>query len=410
MIIQKIFAEEIFNAQGLPTLQCTIELENGQVIKSSIPAGFTSPKDATPYAYDKNNRIIQERMQDAIADINNIIVPMLIKQPLNVLSMDSALMDLAITAPHRTIGSNTTLAVSIALFKAQAAAEGSQLFQFIQSISGTEKIQIPKILVSLFECRTHQAPQEFKEILVIPNQTESFEAALHSAILLHHHAKNILEIKHLATTTGQYGSFSAPSLSINELFTLVDEIIQTIPQHTYQLGLNIQANDIFNLATNTYTWEQQALTSNALVEKYQTLIRQNPSITYLQDAIADKDTPGWKLLTEELQNHTTLAADSIFGANPMKIRWGILQKIANMVIIKPEYLGTISQTIAAIDACKYHKKLFCIAGDTMGTHDTFISDLACATGATGLKAGAPFGSEHMAKYNRLLEIERFLQI
>ncbi|MEI7670011.1 MAG: hypothetical protein WCJ33_08005, partial [Pseudomonadota bacterium] len=388
MNITRIFAEEIFNAQGLPTIQCSIELESGQTVKSSIPSGFDQPLGAAAYVYDTNNRIIQERMHRSINYINDTIAPMFMHQPINALGMDNFLMEL----DSATIGSNTTLVVSMALFKAQAAAEGLQLFQFLQTISGTEKVFLPKPLTSIFQCRTDQSITEIKEVLVIPHQN-SYENNLHAAILLHHHTKKILQVKQHATTTGHYGSFAPQFTSIDEIFTLLQSITQTIPDHTYEFGLHIAAQDLYDQATNIYSWDKQALSPQALIENYSTLIQKYPSITYLQDPMAQDDHAGWKMLTQELSPLIKIAGDKIFSSNPMKIRWGILHRIANMTIIKPEYLGTVSKTIAAIDACKNNNRAHIIAGDRMGTSDSFVSDLAVGTGAAFLKAGAPYGSE-----------------
>jgi len=408
-VIQKVFAEEIFNAQGLPTIQCTIELSNGQIIKSSIPSGFTTPESATPYAYDNNNRLIQQRMQQAIAYINNNIVPLLIKNPVNALLMDSQLMDLHVTQPDDALGSNTTLVVSIALFKAQAASENIQLFQLLQSISGTAQVSIPQPLVSLFELRQPNSLQDIKEIVAFPaHKNTTYQQQLHSMIMLHHHAKKILEIRNLSTNTGLYGSFAPNINNFHEILDVITKTIQTLPEQAYQFGLNIAANDLYDPSTKTYHWNNEAVTSNMLINDYDSLLKAHPHIAYLQDAIASQDSAGWKQLSSQLPLSVYDAADQIFGTNPMKIRWGILQKIANIVVIKPEYISTISQTLAAIDACKNNNKAFLISGDSLGTNDNFISDLAVGTGATFLKAGAPSGSEHMTKYNRLLEIERLL--
>ena len=151
MIIQNIFAQEIFTAQAVPTIQCTIELANGVHVKNSIPAGFNTPHAAIAYAYD-SERIVQQRMQQSIEFINNTIAPLFVGKPINALAMDSALMDLHVNHADN-LGSNTTLVISLSLFQAQAQAEGIQLYQLLQSISGTQKIHIPRPLVSIFECR-----------------------------------------------------------------------------------------------------------------------------------------------------------------------------------------------------------------------------------------------------------------
>lgn len=409
MIIQKIFAEEIFNAQGFPTIQCSIVLENGTLIQSSIPSSFETPDNAIPYVYDADNRIVQQRMQQSIEYINKTIVPMFMKQSINALAMDSRLIDLHASSHDINIGSNTTLVVSITLFKAQAAAEGIEPFQLLQSISGSAQSVIPQPLTSLMHFRNHDNLQEIKELLAFPSdKNQSYEEQLHSMIMLHHHTKKILELKKHSSATSPYGSFVPAIKSIGELFEIIAEIKDTLPTKSYEFGLNISANELYDPTTETYTWQGQALTSHKLISLYQALLATHPDITYIHDGMATKDVQGWKLLSSKLSSKVHNAGDNVFGTSPMRIRWGILQKIANIVVIKPEYISTISQTLAAIDACKNNDKQFLIVGDTLGTHDTFISDLAVGTGATFLKAGAPYGSEHMAKYNRLLEIERIL--
>lgn len=410
-IVKKIIAEEIFTAQGYPTIQCTIELSSQKIIKSSIPAGFIAPQQAMQYAYDNNNRIIHQRMQQAIEYINTTIAPLLINQPINALLMDSQLMDLHATQTNDALGSNTTLVISMALFKAQAASENIELFEFLQSISGTKQAALPQPLISIFECRLLHATSNIKELLAFPakNETHSYQEQLHNMIMLYHHVKKILELQKLPTSTGHFGSFTTQLSDFHELLNIINKAIQLLPQHNYQLGLNIDADNLHDPTTNTYTVNQQIMTPAMLIHTYEEILQTHHNIIYIQDALAAVDTTGWQQLSAQLQSNIYNAAGEIFGTNPMKIRWGIMKKIANMIIIKPEYIGTISQTLAAIDACKNNNKAFLIASDNFATNDAFVSDLAAGTGAVFLKAGAPFGSEHMTKYNRLLEIERLLQ-
>ena len=406
MVIKKIFAEEIFNAQGFPTIQCSMHLENGVTVKSSLPAGFQAPETASMYAYDTNNRIIQERMLTSVNFINQQIAPLLVNQPINALAMDSKLMDLQISHSQENLGSNTTLVVSMTLFKAQAAAEKIELFQLLQSISGTSKINLVKPITSIFECIRTEKFKDFKEILALPtDDTQSYEKQLHGLILLHHHTQKILELKNISIAHGSYGSFVIYNKKMDEIFAFLKEIEQTLPNYHYEYGINVAADELYDQKTGTYIVHNKALIHSSLIEEYQNLIQEYPSITMLYDPIADKDIVGWQEITQKL-NTTELVADHIFGSNPLKIRWGIMKKIGDIVAIKSEYINTISQTLAAIDACKNNKKLFMICADRFGTADNFAADLAAATGATYLKAGAPFGVEHIAQYNRLLEIER----
>lgn len=403
MIIKKLFAQEIFNAQGFPTIQCSIYLENGAVVKSSIPTSFKTPSTASAYSYDIDNQIIEKRMTGSIRFINEQIAPRFINQPINALAMDSQLMDLQIQ--HDNLGSNTTLVVSIALFKAQAAAEKIELFQLLQSISGTPKVNKVQPLTSLFESRQ---TTDFKEILVLAqDDTQSYEEQIHSLIVLHHHAQKILEIKKIAITHGSYGSFVLSEQNIETIFNLIQEIESTLPTYHYEYGINVAADEIYDPKTSTYVIHNKALIQSTLIAEYQKIITQYPQISLLYDPISDKDLAGWQEITQKLSS-TNLIADHVFGSNPLKIRWGIMKKIGDIVAIKSEYVNTVSQILAAIDACKNNKKEFMITSDRFGTDDTFNADLAVATGAKYLKAGAPFGSEHIAQYNRLLEIERIL--
>jgi enolase len=408
MIITKILAQEIFNAQGFPTIQCTIHLASGVVVKSSIPTGFQAPSTASAYSYDIDNRIIHERMLKSINFIHEQIAPRFLNQPINALVMDSVLMDLQVNHDDKNLGSNTTLVVSMALFKAQAAAEKIELFQLLQSISGTSKITKVQPLTSIFECIRTENFKDFKEILALSaDDTKSYEEQLHSLILLHHHTQKILELKNIPVVHGSYGSFVISDTKMHELFSILEETEKTLPTHRYEYGINLEANEIYDQKTNTYILNNKAFVHTTLIQEYQKLILEHPNISLLYDPIADKDVAGWQEITSKLTD-TNLVADHIFGSNPLKIRWGIMKKIGDIVAIKSEYVNTISQTLAAIDACKNNKKEFMITSDRFGTDDSFSTDLAVATGAKYLKAGAPFGAEHITKYNRLLEIERIL--
>lgn len=406
MIIKKVHAEEIFTAQAHPTIQCTITLENNQVVQSSIPSGHKQQPYAAQYLYDSENRLQKKGMLEAVDFINSTIAPRLVNQPVNALLMDSMLMDLDTTPTKSEIGANTTLAVSYAIFKAQAAMENIELFQLLQSISGSKQSSIPTPVFSIMQGRTGQIQQKIQEFLLIP-QENSCEKNLEAASLFFHHARKILSIKKYSTSVSSYGSFSLP-LSMSEIFHLLKEILKTLPEHSYHLGLNVSASDLYDSETNTYHWHDQALISEELIKLYKTIIKEHPQISYIQDGMAQQDLTGWKALTQELPNDVCIAGDSVFGSNSMQIRKGILQNIANATIIRPECIGTVSQTIAAIDACKNNKRNFIIAADGCQTQETFCSDLSVATGAHFFKAGNLCRSEFTAKYNRLLTISRMI--
>lgn len=404
MNIKKIYAEEIFNAQSAPTLQCTITLSSNQVVRSSIPSGFKQQPFAATYLHDSGDR--KKGMREAADYINTTVAPILIDQPINALAMDSLLMDLDTTQAKSTVGANTTLVVSYAIFKAQAAMESIELFQLLQSISGTQKSSIPRPIFSIFQGRTGQIQQPIKEFLLIP-QEDSIEKNIEAASLLYHHTRKLLSIKKYSTAVSSFGSFALP-LTMSETFHLIKDIFKTLPEYTYNIGLNVSASDLYDAETKTYHWHDQAIIGLELLKLYQTLIKEHPYISYIQDGMAQLDQSGWKTITEELPSHIYLAGDTVFGSNAMQIRKGILQKIANCTIIRPEAIGTVSQTLAAIDACKNNDRNFIIAADTGETDETFCSDLSVGTGAQFFKAGNICRAEFTKKYNRLLTISKLM--
>lgn len=406
MTIKKVFAEEIYTAYGIPTIQCSITLANNQKVTSAIPAGFPQLDNSAIYRYDQSEQLFKKGMSEACDYINSTIAPLFEGKPVNVLAMDSELMDLDLHPKKATVGANTTLAVSTAIFKAQAASENIELFELLQSISGSKQIKIPQPIFSIFEGRTSKSQSDIKEVLLIPQEKE-FSKNLKAGVMAQHHTKKLLSLQKQPSFTGSYGSFAPFFSTIQETLNILLDILKTLP-YTYQAGINVLASELYDQDTKTYHWNNRALLCQDLILEYKKLIQQFPLISYIQSGIADADKEGWQNLTSSLQA-INIVADSTFCTNPMLIRKGVLDNISNTVMIRPEHIGTVSQTIAAIDACKKNKRSFIIASDQGATNDTFTSDLAVGTNADFIKSGGVFGGEHIAKYNRLLVINSYLE-
>ena len=193
--------------------------------------------------------------------------------------------------------------------------------------------------------------------------------------------------------------------SVLELFK---KTIGTIDTFSYKIGIDVAATELYDKQTNTYQWHQETVTSNQLIDIYKKLIA-DYSISLIEDGLSEYDVEGWQNMTASLNEQISIVGDDIFTTNPMRIRKGVLKKISNAVLIKPNQIGTVSQTLAAIDICKHKGLKFVISHRSGETNDTFISDLAVGTAADYIKAGAPSRGERVAKYNRLLEIERVLK-
>ena len=389
MIIKNLEAREIFSGDTLPTIEVIITLENNQEIKSSTPTST----DQLNYKYDSESRLLSKGMKNSVKFINEKIAPMIIGNQLNALAMDSILMDLR---DEVEVGDNTTLAVSYALFKAQSINENGNLFELLQSISGSKKSNIPKPLISAIK-----NSGDFKEFLIIP-QEDSISEDIDAAATFFHHAKQLLKTKKIESTTTSNGSLFL-NLNDQETINFIIEIFKTIPNYTFQTGITVDADKFYDQGTSLYKINDTAILSNDLIENYKKLISDYPFITYLGDCMATSDTEGWKKITTEL-DQITIAGDYVFKSDGMKIRKGILKQIGNCTIIRPELIGTVSRTIAAINACKKHAREFIIAADSGQTCETLCTDLSSGTEAKYLKGGGISHSEYISNYNRLLKI------
>lgn len=408
MKIKKVQAYEIFNSRGLPTIECEIVLENNKSITASVPSGASTGSKEVHELRDGDSRLFGQGVQKAINFINETVAPKLVDQPINALAMDSILMDLDTSPLKETVGGNTTLAVSIAIFKAQAASEDIELFQFLQSISGTEQAKMPTPLFNVINGGAHANNNvDVQEFMIIPEEG-SFKKNMEAGVTFFHYLKKILDNQNQLTTVGDEGGFAPMMLNVESVFELFKKTLSTISNFSYKIGIDVAATELYDKKTNTYQWEQETVTAEQLTTIYADLIKKYP-ITLIEDGLSEYDEDGWKQMTAELGGQISLVGDDIFTTNPMRIRKGVLRKISNAVLIKPNQIGTVSQTLAAIDICKHKNLDFVISHRSGETNDTFISDLAVGTAARYIKAGAPSRGERVAKYNRLLAIERILE-
>lgn len=407
MKIKKLEAYEIFNSRGLPTIECAIVLENDKKITASVPAGASTGSKEALELRDGDERIFGKGVQKAIDYINNTIAPLLVGEEINALAMDSKIMDLDTTPLKEKVGGNTTLAVSMAIFKAQAASENIELFQLIQSISGTEKAKMPTPLFNVINGGAHANNNiEVQEFMVIPEE-KTFKKNMESGVTFFHYLKRILDNQKQLTTVGDEGGFAPMMPDTKSVLELFKKTFSTISTFSYKIGIDVAATELYDKKTNTYQWNQETVTAEQLIEIYSELINLYP-ISLIEDGLSEYDENGWKKMTESLKDKISIVGDDIFTTSPMRIRRGVLRKISNAVLIKPNQIGTVSQTLAAIDICKHKNLEFVISHRSGETNDTFISDLAVGTAADFIKAGAPSRGERVAKYNRLLAIERVL--
>ena len=407
MKIAKLYAYEIFDSRGLPTIECCIQLENNKKIFASAPSGASiGSQEALEKRDHDPKRLLGKGVLDAIAYINDVIAPLFINQDINALAMDSQLMDLDTHPRKLTIGANTTVAVSIALFKAQAEAEGIELFELLQSISGTENINMPIPMFNVINGGAHANNNlTVQEYMIIP-KVETIKESIEAAVVFYHHLKKILDNAGKSTSVGDEGGFSPDMESDQAAIDLLMDTMKTIDQFKYEIALDVAASEFYDETTKIYKLKvEKSLTSKDMIAKYEDWCQKYPIVS-IEDGLAETDVEGWQLLTKTLGETVQLVGDDIFVTNPMKIRKGVLKKISNAVLIKPNQIGTVSQTIAAIDACKNNERTVVVSHRSGETNDTFICDLAVGTAAKYIKTGAPCRGERISKYNRLLAMSR----
>ena len=412
MNITNLYAYEIFDSRGLPTIECSIHLANGKKVYASAPSGASVGKQEALELRDNDPaRFAGKGVLHAIAIINDTIAPKFIGQPINALAMDSILMDLDTHPQKITIGANTTIAVSMALFKAQAASENIELFELLQRVSGTAQAKMPIPMFNVINGGAHANNNlAIQEYMVVP-AAETYTQALNAGVTLYQYLKKLIDKNGLSTGVGDEGGF-APNFKhdIAALHLLMDAMreVKEINQYDFNIALDVAASQLYDETTKTYHLQQEKnLSSSDLIAVYESLCKEYPIVS-IEDGLDEDDVIGWQELTVALGEKIKLVGDDIFVTNPMKIRKGVLQKIANAVLIKPNQVGTVSQTLAAIDVCKNKNLTIVISHRSGETNDSFIADLAVGVAAEYIKAGAPCRGERLAKYNRLLEIDRMI--
>jgi len=413
MKIAKIIAREIYDSRGIPTIQCELTLDNGSTVISQVPSGTsTGPYEAVELR-DGGTRLFGAGVRKAVENIEMVIAPHLAGQELHAIELDVKLIDIDGTPDKSKLGANTLLAVSMALYKAEALAEQLNLYEYIAYIMEAETVTMPFPLINMINGGVHANNNlRIQEFLVVPVGISNFRLAFEAGILVFNELKNILlkEKKHIAV--GYEGGFVCDFAHDTEALDLLMTAIETVHaqyKFTCVLGLDIAASQMYDRKKKIYKWRDKKFTSDQLIKFYKELTKNYP-IFFLEDGLYEDDWEGWVQLTEELEGKTQIVGDDLFATNIPRIDKGSKLHAANAVVIKPNQIGTVTETLQAIKLCK-HRGLSTIVSHRSGeTEDTFIADLAVGSSAGYIKAGGCCRSERVAKYNRLLAIEDTLTL
>jgi enolase len=409
--IKTITARQVLDSRGNPTVEASVALESGHTASAIVPSGASTGKNEAFELRDQTTSYLGKAVQKAISNIENKIAPALNGlDAFNQRQCDYTMIDLDSTENKKTLGANAILAVSMAVARAASLESGLPLYRYL---GGTNSYLLPVPLLNIINGGVHaDNGLDFQEFMIAPVGAASFAQAIELSVIVYQTLKSELKKSGHLTAVGDEGGF-APN--INDATEALDLILNSIEKAGFScpkdfvLAIDAAASELFH--ENKYTSikrHNQNVSSEEMVN-YWVKLTQNYPIASIEDPLSENDREGWKQITNALGKRVQLVGDDIFVTNPDLISEGIAQNIANSVLIKLNQIGTVSETLEAIELTT-KASYSCIISHRSGeTEDTFIADLSVAVNSPMIKTGAPARSERVAKYNRLLKIEQELE-
>lgn len=408
--IEEISALEILDSRGLPTVEVTVLLTNGAAGRAAVPSGASTGSFEAVELRDKDKgRYNGKGVMKAVANVNDVIAKSLVGvNALEQRTIDEQLIALDGTDNKGNLGANATLAVSLAVAKAAAASMAMPLFRYV---GGIDACILPVPLLNILNGGKHaEDGVDFQEFMIVPLGAESFAEALRWGVETYHALKALLHSKGLSVGVGDEGGF-APALKTNE--AALELIVEAIGKAGFKAGTQVAlaldpaSSEFYVGGKYDLAKEGRSLSREEMVDFYAQLCDRYPIVS-IEDGVAEEDWDAWKLMTDRLGTKIQLVGDDLFVTNTKRLERGIESGVANSILIKPNQIGTLSETLDAINMAQ-ENGYSCVMSHRSGeTEDFTIADLAVACGTGQIKTGAPCRSERTAKYNQLLRIERDL--
>ena len=411
-IINDIHAREILDSRGNPTIEVEVWTESGGYGIAAVPSGAsTGAFEAVELRDGDKKRYLGKGVLKAVENVNELIAPELIgMDAANQVVIDQIMIELDGTKNKGKLGANAILGVSMACAKAAADNLGLPLYQYLGG-PGARTLPVP--MMNILNGGEHADNNvDIQEFMVMPVGAESFKEALRMGAEIFHNLKKVLQSKGLNTAVGDEGGF-APNLTSNEeaLSTIVEavKISGYEPGKDILLALDVAASGLYNKETGKYvlTGEGKEFSTKEIVDYYEDLVNRYPIIS-IEDGLDEEDWDGWKLMTERLGSRIQLVGDDLFVTNTERLSRGINNGITNSILIKLNQIGTITETLEAVEMAKKAGFTAVISHRSGETTDHTIADLAVAVNAGQIKTGAPSRADRVAKYNQLLRIEEML--
>lgn len=409
-VITDVYAREIMDSRGNPTVEVEVYLEDGTIGRAAVPSGASTGQfEAVELRDGESPRYLGKGVLQAVANVNDIIGPAILGfDASEQVAIDRIMIELDGTPNKAKLGANAILGVSMAVARAAAESYDLPLFQYL---GGTNAKELPVPMMNILNGGAHADNNvDIQEFMIMPIGATSFMEALRYCAEVYHTLKGVLKAKGLATGVGDEGGF-APNLGSNE------EALQVITEAIEKAGLVVGKDIVFAIDAASSEFykdgqyhlagEGKVKTAAEMVEYYAELCEKYP-IYSIEDGLAEEDWEGWKLLTERLGKAVQLVGDDLFVTNTERLSRGIKEDTANAILIKVNQIGTLTETFDAIEMAKRAGYTAVISHRSGETEDSTIADIAVAVNAGQIKTGAPARSERVAKYNQLLRIEDML--
>lgn len=417
MKIKSIFAQEILDSRGNPTVWTTLTLENGQIVTSGVPSGAsTGSHEAIELRDDDKSRYEGKGVLKAVANVNEIIAPALIGwEVTEQKAIDEKMLALDGTENKANLGANAILSVSMAVTKAGAISKNMPLYQYIAELFGnpTDHYTLPIPMMNVLNGGKHASKSaDMQEFMIMPVGAPTVAEAVRYGAEIFHKIGKLLAKKGFATTVGDEGGY-APSLGTNEapLELMVEAIKETgyKPGEQVAIALDPASTEFYLVDEDKYdlATEGKKLTSAEMIEKYMAWFEKYPIIS-IEDGLAEDDWSGFVEKTAKLGKRMQIMGDDLFVTNSDRLQKGIDMRAGNSILIKLNQIGTVSETIDAIMLAKAHDYTAVVSHRSGETEDSFIADFVVGAGTGQIKTGSLCRSERIAKYNRLMVIEKEL--
>ena len=412
-IISEIHARQILDSRGNPTVEVDVTTEDGHFGRAAVPSGASTGKHEAVELRDNDKSVYMGKgVLQAVSNINDIIAEELVGWDIkDQAGIDKFLIELDGTENKGKLGANATLAVSMAIAKAAAEEANLPLYRYLGGVNG---FTLPVPLMNIINGGAHADNKiDFQEFMIVPFGAASFSEGLRWGVEIFHHLKSVLKKKGYSTNVGDEGGF-APEIQSNE--EAIETVLLAIEAAGYKPGeqvgiaLDAASSEMYDDATKTYKFyksSMKVISSDEMVAYWAEWVSKYPIVS-IEDGMAEDDWAGWKKMTEVLGDKIQLVGDDLFVTNVKRLKQGIDQNIANSILVKVNQIGTVTETIDAVNMAHKAGYTSIMSHRSGETEDTTIADLAVALNCGQIKTGSASRTDRMAKYNQLLRIEEEL--